>query len=293
MFIFRFAPSPNGLLHLGHAYCALLNEKMARESGGICLLRMEDIDKPRCRAEFYHAIEQDLAWLGLHYPQPVRCQSQHFSYYRQKLHMLIEDRLVYPAFLTRGAVRQYITQQPNAQSWPHDPDGTPLYPTFERNMSEREAQKRIEAGEAFAWRLNMEEALKRVNHPLTFTETGQGAPRIIDACPQIWGDVILARSDIAASYHLCVVCDDALQQVSHVVRGCDLFSATHLHRLLQHLFQFPTPLYHHHRLICDETGQKLSKTTNATSLQSLRKQGVSIATIQNMLNHDPAHKKTL
>jgi len=285
--IFRFAPSPNGLLHLGHAYCALLNARMAQQLGGQCLLRYEDIDKSRCRKEFYDAIERDLGWLGLNYPQAKRYQSQHLADYDARLRQLIQEKLVYPAFLTRGAVRAYIAQQPNADNWPQDPDGAPLYPTFERDITEQELKKRMKLGKDFAWRLNMTAALNCVGQDLYFLETDPKAPNtgsMVRAQPQIWGDVVLARRDIGTSYHLAVVVDDALQQISHVVRGRDLFAATHLHRLLQELFGFSTPLYHHHRLILDEAGGKLSKSTNATALATLREQGISAAAIRDMLS---------
>jgi glutamyl-Q tRNA(Asp) synthetase len=279
--IFRFAPSPNGHLHLGHALSALLNFEMARAAGGRFLLRIEDIDAARCRSEYEQAIYDDLAWLGIAWEEPVRRQSAHLDEYRAALARL--GGLVYPSFESRGEIARMVAERGN--SWPRDPDGAPLYPGDARSPPDAERKRRIEAGEPYALRLDMAAAIARAG-PLTWTETGagpHGETGMVPAAPQLWGDVVLARKETPTSYHLSVVVDDALQGVTHVVRGQDLFWATGVHRLLQALFDLPGPCYHHHRLILDPAGQKLSKSTRATALRALRDDGASVADIRRML----------
>jgi glutamyl-Q tRNA(Asp) synthetase len=279
--IFRFAPSPNGHLHLGHALSALLNFEMARAAGGRFLLRIEDIDATRCRSEYEQAIYDDLAWLGVAWEEPVRRQSAHLDDYRAALARL--GPLVYPSFESRGEIARMVAERGN--SWPRDPDGAPLYPGHARSLPDTERKRRIEAGEPYALRLDVAAAIVRAG-PLTWTETGagpDGETGMIPAAPQLWGDVVLARKETPTSYHLSVVVDDALQGVTHVVRGQDLFWATGVHRLLQALFDLPGPCYHHHRLILDAAGQKLSKSTRATALRALRDDGASVADIRRML----------
>jgi len=275
--VFRFAPSPNGQLHLGHAYSALLNARMANESDGRFLLRMEDIDTARCTPALEQGIYDDLHWLGLSWEKPVRRQSEHFGEYRNALTKLADKGLVYPAFLSRGEVRERIGEaHAKGKVWPSDPDGTPLYPGGERNLSEKERMKRIVSGVAYAWRLDMEKALAAAGGPLFWEESGagpDGETGRIAADPARWGDVIIARKDTPTSYHLSVVVDDALQGVTHVVRGRDLFHATAVHRLLQKLLDLPEPHYHHHDLVLAEDGLKLSKSRKDTALASLREQG--------------------
>ncbi|MEP7452090.1 tRNA glutamyl-Q(34) synthetase GluQRS [Phyllobacterium sp. SB3] len=270
--VFRFAPSPNGSLHLGHAYSALLNQKMVHETDGKMLLRMEDIDRERCTPDLENSMLEDLEWIALSWEQPVRRQSEHFPIYQEALNRLIEMELIYPAFLSRNGIRHEI-ERSNVADWPYDPDGAPLYPETERKLSKREQQTRISAGEPFAWRLNMDRALEMVGKPLVWHEFGSG--KNVDARPQDWGDIIIARRDMPTSYHLSVVIDDALQGITHVVRGKDLYHATSVHRLLQHLFGIEPPLYHHHQLILDEDGAKLSKSRKDTSLRSLREKGTT------------------
>jgi glutamyl-Q tRNA(Asp) synthetase len=272
--VFRFAPSPNGELHLGHALSAILNHDMAREADGRFLLRIEDIDPARCRPEYEAQIYEDLRWLGLDWEEPVRRQSEHVAEYRAALEGLKARGLVYPAFLSRAEVKAHVTDyEKNCGRWKYDPDGTPHYPTFERGLDPDEAAARIARGDRHMWRLNVEEAQADVALPLTWTETNTRTPHPTPANPAIWGDVVLWRWDAPSSYHLSVVLDDALQGVTHVVRGMDLFHATHVHRLLQELLGLPAPTYHHHPLIKDETGQKLSKSIASTGLQALREAG--------------------
>jgi glutamyl-Q tRNA(Asp) synthetase len=281
--IFRFAPSPNGYLHLGHALSALLNFEMARAAGGRFLLRIEDIDAARCLPEYEQAIYDDLAWLGIVWEEPVRRQRAHLDDYRAALARL--GGLVYPSFESRGEIARMVAERETHGAWPRDPDGAPLYPGDARSLSDTERKRRIEAGEPYALRLDMAAAIARTG-PLMWTETGAGPggeTGLIPASPQMWGDVVLARKETPTSYHLSVVVDDALQGVTHVVRGQDLFWATGVHRLLQVLLDLPGPCYHHHRLILDAAGQKLSKSTRATALRALRDDGASVADIRRML----------
>jgi glutamyl-Q tRNA(Asp) synthetase len=281
--VFRFAPSPNGYLHLGHALSALVNFEMARAAGGRFLLRIEDIDAARCRPEYEQAIYDDLAWLGIAWEEPVRRQSAHLDEYRAALARL--GALVYPSFESRGEIARLVAERERDGPWPRDPDGAPLYPGDARSLSDAARRRRIDAGEPYALRLDMAAAIARTR-PLTWIETGagpNGETGTMPAVPQLWGDVVLARKETPTSYHLSVVIDDALQGVTHVVRGQDLFWATGVHRMLQVLFDVPGPCYHHHRLILDAAGQKLSKSTRATALRALREDGASAADIRRML----------
>jgi glutamyl-Q tRNA(Asp) synthetase len=281
--VFRFAPSPNGYLHLGHALSALINLDMARAAGGRLLLRIEDIDPTRCRPEFEAAIYEDLAWLGLEWEQPVRRQSEHFDEYRAALERLEREGLVYPAFESRAEIALMVAKR---EPWQRDPDGVPLYPGSARELAPADRARR-RATEPFALRLDMRRAIERLaitprpNPPpqggrankLCWTETGYGDTREIAATPERWGDVILGRKETPASYHLAVVLDDALQGVTHVVRGRDLYEATAVHRLLQELLGLTAPIYHHHWLLLDAEGQKLSKRDKSTTLRDLRAAG--------------------
>ncbi|WP_029617368.1 tRNA glutamyl-Q(34) synthetase GluQRS [Pseudorhizobium marinum] len=279
--VFRFAPSPNGLLHLGHALSAILNHDMARDSGGRFLLRIEDIDLVRCTPELEAAIYRDLAWLGLEWETPVRRQSEHFADYATALERLREMGLVYPAFMTRGEVKARVAaSEAEGAAWPRDPDGSPHYPEDDRHRGDGERRQLMAGGMRHAWRFDMEKAIAKVNRQLTWQETVDGTPTIVVADPAAWGDVILSRSDAPSSYHLSVTMDDAEQGITHVVRGRDLFQATAVHRLLQELLGLPQPLYHHHRLILDEDGRKLSKSEKSTGLQALREAGASAADIR-------------
>jgi glutamyl-Q tRNA(Asp) synthetase len=281
--VFRFAPSPNGYLHLGHALSALVNFEMARAALARFLLRIEDIDATRCRSEYEQAIYDDLAWLGISWEEPVLRQSAQFDAYRAALARLDAAGLIYPSFESRGEIARLIAERRTPENWPRDPDGAPLYPGHGRLLSAAERERRMASGAPYALRLDMSAAIARAG-PLTWTETGlASAGGGIAAEPQMWGDVVLARKEMPTSYHLAVVVDDARQGVTHVVRGQDLFWSTSIHRLLQALLDLPEPTYHHHRLILDANGQKLSKSTRATTLRSLRADGVSAASIRSMV----------
>jgi len=245
--VFRFAPSPNGFLHLGHAYSALLNFTLARETGGRFLLRIEDIDQGRARAEFEAAIYEDLAWLGLVWETPVRRQSEHFDDYAR---------------------------------WPRDPDGAPLYPRICRDKPHRSAREILSAS-GVALRLDMQKAIALAGQGLSWEEVGLDDR--VAADPAQWGDVVLARKDTPASYHLAVVVDDALQGVTDIVRGRDLYHATSVHRLLQRLLDLPEPCYRHHDLERDAHGEKLSKSRGSETLRDLREAGASAEEIRSRL----------
>jgi glutamyl-Q tRNA(Asp) synthetase len=287
--VFRFAPSPNGYLHLGHAYSALLNFDMARAAGGRLLLRIEDIDRTRCRPEFEAAIYDDLAWLGIEWESPVRRQSEHFEDYRAALDKLQAMRLTFPSFESRAELAHLVADRESHARWPRDPDGVPLYPGTARLMPESERAARIAAGEPYAIRIDMA-AVQEWAGPQRWTETGAGPAGEsgeVAAQPEAWGDVVLGRKDTPTSYHLSVVVDDALQGVTHVTRGQDLFWSTSMHRLLQALLGFPAPAYHHHRLILDENGRKLSKSTQSTGLRELRAQGMTPRDIRRLVGLGP------
>jgi len=288
--VFRFAPSPNGYLHLGHAYSALLNFDCARETGGRFLLRVEDIDATRCRPEFETAIFEDLAWLGIGWEMPVRRQSEHLSEYRVAIARLAAQGLVYPAFESRSEIAKLVMQREAHGSWSRDPDGAPLYPGTAKELPPDERARLIESGAPYVLRLDMEAACRRVAGvdvpALVWTEQGEGPGGEhgkIPVQPEVWGDVVLARKETPTSYHLSVVIDDALQDVSEVVRGQDLFHATSLHRLLQVLLGLPEPAYRHHPLICDSAGRKLSKSTGSTGLRELRAKGAGPADIRDLV----------
>jgi glutamyl-Q tRNA(Asp) synthetase len=275
--VFRFAPSPNGHLHLGHALSALLNFDMARAAGGRLLLRIEDIDRTRCRPEYEAAIYEDLAWLGIEWEQPIRRQSEHFPEYRKALRTLEEKRLTFPGFETRTELARKVSERESHARWPRDPDGVPLYPGTARVMAADEREARLAQGEPYAIRLDMIAAMEWAGD-LRWSESGSGPggeTGEIVADPEAWGDVILGRKDTPASYHLSVAIDDALQGVTHVVRGQDLFWSTSVHRLLQELLGLAAPAYHHHRLVLDADSRKLSKSTQATGLRELRAQGMT------------------
>jgi glutamyl-Q tRNA(Asp) synthetase len=270
--ITRFAPSPTGRLHLGHAYSALF---AARAGGGRFLLRIEDIDLGRCRPEFVDGVFEDLAWLGLSWPEPVRRQSEHFQDYRAALDTLEKKGLLYPCFCTRAAIQAEIEAAGGA---PQGPDG-PRYPGICRGLDRRAARARIEAGEPHALRLNIERAMAGLP-TLRFTDAEAGR---IAADPRPFGDVVLARKDAPTSYHLAVTLDDAVQGVTLVTRGVDLLPATHIHRLLQALLELPVPAYHHHQLLLDETGRRLAKRDRARTLADLRAEGATPESVRAMV----------
>ena len=278
--VFRFAPSPNGRLHLGHALSALTNERFARSCGGRLLLRIEDIDTTRCRPEFVDGIREDLDWLGLHFDGEPRRQSEHFDDYRAALGRLRGMGVLYPCFCSRQDIRKAA----EAVAAPVDPDGAQLYPGTCRALDPGQAWARVAAGEPHVLRLALEPALAQAGGGLAyrrFDEAGRETP--VAAEPARWGDVVLARKDTPTSYHLAVVVDDALQGVSHVVRGRDLEAATDIHVLLQRLLGLPTPLYHFHALLKDEDGRKLAKSRQSRSLAAWREAGATPAQIREKL----------
>jgi glutamyl-Q tRNA(Asp) synthetase len=295
--VFRFAPSPNGYLHLGHALSALINFDMACAAGGRFLLRMEDIDRTRCDPRYDAAICEDLAWLGVRWEEPVRRQSAHFDDYAAALARLDSQLgLIYPSFESRGEVARLIAgrEQADGMPWPRDPDGAPLYPGNARALSLAQRTAQLRSGKPHALRLDMAAAMAQAG-PLTFTETGkgpQGQAGTVLALPQRWGDVVLARKETPTSYHLSVVIDDALQGVTDVVRGRDLFWSTSVHLLLQQLLGIPQPVYRHHRLIEDASGHKLSKSTQATALRELRGRGASPADIRSLVGLSDGFRNT-
>ena len=262
-----------------------MNFDLARQAGGRFLLRIEDIDGTRCRPEFEAAIYEDLAWLGLSWEMPVRRQSGHFAGYREVVEKLSAQGLVYPSFESRAEIARLVAQRETEGTWPRDPDGAPLYPGAALSLSAEERARLIDSGAPYALRLDMAAARARAGN-LTWIEHGEGPAGetgAVAARPEAWGDVILARKETPTSYHLSVVIDDALQGVTDVVRGQDLFWSTSVHRLLQDLLGIPQPAYRHHRLILDSTGQKLSKSTRSTALRELRAEGATPADIRRLV----------
>lgn len=269
----------------------MLNRSFANAHDGTFLLRIEDIDTTRARPEFEAAIMEDLAWLGIEWPSPVRRQSDHFEEYQAALSELRKLGLLYPAFLSRAEISTKVSEiESSGQLWPRDPDGAPHYPGNDRTLSESARNRRISDGDAHAWRLDMQSVLNGLDTQLSWDEFGSGPADEtgqINADPEAWGDVILARRDVPASYHLSVTLDDAFQTVTDVIRGEDLFAATSIHRLLQHLLGLPAPRYHHHSLVLDQDGRKLSKSDGATSIASLRQQGATLEDILAMAGLAP------
>ena len=297
----RFAPSPNGRLHLGHAYSALLNAGFAERLGARLLLRIEDIDPVRSRPELIEAIRDDLAWLGLRFDGAVRRQSEHLPFYARALDDLTARGLAYPCFCSRKAIAARVAALEEGGAVVRDPDGTPLYPGTCRALPPAMAEARRAAGEPHTWRLDMARALAAAPGPHSFRcfavsgEAGTFLPlreegtraSIVEhdgtAHPTRWGDAVIARRDVPTSYHLAVVLDDAAQAVTHVVRGQDLEAATDLHVLLQRLLDLSTPAYHHHGLIREGDGRKLAKSRGSESLADLRAQGVGASEVRAML----------
>lgn len=271
----RFAPSPTGLLHIGHAVSAWF----AWEHGDVTLLRIEDIDNGRCRPSYIDAIYEDLQWLGLDWPQPVRKQSEHFDEYRLVLTHLDDQGLLYPCFCTRKDIADEIARAPSA---PHGPEGI-IYPRTCRHLSIQERSERINRGDAYALRLDMTAAVKRTG-PLHWHDRTKGKQDVMtDYMIQHIGDVVLARKDTPVSYHLCVTHDDAQQNITLVTRGDDLFFATPIHRILQSLLGYPVPEYHHHPLLTDAQGKKFSKRDKSLTIQTIRNKGFSAAQLKDMI----------
>jgi len=284
MIVTRFAPSPTGLLHLGSAYSALVGWRRAREAGGRFLLRIEDIDPTRCRPEHEAAILDDLAWLGIDWDGDVRRQSDHLEEYRAALGRLEGMGLLYPCFCTRSDIEAEIARSGHAPHGPvHGPAG-PVYPGLCRAIPASEREARIAAGEAHALRLDMAKAVALAG-PLDWQDEEKG---VIRATPEAFGDVVLARKETPTSYHLSVTLDDALQGVTLVTRGMDLFEATHIHRLLQALFGLPVPLYAHHRLLTGPDGRRYAKRDRSLTIAALREAGHSPADIRAMVEASAA-----
>jgi glutamyl-Q tRNA(Asp) synthetase len=286
--VFRFAPSPNGELHLGHALSAVVTHERAMAAGGRFLLRIEDIDAGRSRPEFVSGIFEDLRWLGLAWEEPVLFQSQRMDAYRAAAQRLDALGLVYPCFATRSEI------EAAAVGGQADPDGAPLYPGLWKARAAADVARMWAKGERAALRLDMTAALRVAREKLgkdrlSFVEVAEdGACQTVEAHPERWGDAVIARKDVPTSYHLAVVVDDAWQGATHVTRGRDLFPATDMHRLLQVLLDLPAPAYHHHRLIVDATGRKLAKSAGDTSLRALRERGVSPAEVRRLVRAGPA-----
>lgn len=285
--VFRFAPSPNGQLHLGHAYSALLNQKMARQADGELLLRIEDIDLARCSPSLEKQMLDDLNWLGFEWDEkPIR-QSERVHAYELALTALKNAGLVYPAFMSRGEIKRFVVEkQKQGIQWPYDPDGAPHYPPQDRLLDERAKAAYLAEDRPHALRLNMTAALDLISQPMDWLETGAGWNEengVVAANPGQWGDIVLSGKETPASYHLASVVDDAYSGITHVVRGRDLFWATSVHRLLQQLLGYEAPTYHHHDLVLDDAGQKLSKSNRDTSLAELRASGVIPNQIREMI----------
>ena len=273
----RFAPSPTGRLHIGHAYSALFAYTEALQLNGRFILRIEDIDTGRCKPKFEASIYEDLRWLGLTWEEPVRRQSEHMEDYQHAIDILKRKNLLYPCFCTRKSIQKEITR---AGSAPHGPEGI-LYPGICRNLSRDEQEERKASCASYALRLNMDKALNTLDKPLFWTDTIKGVQK---ATPELLGDPVLARKDVTASYHLCVTLDDHLQGVTCVTRGEDLFYASHLHRLLQHLLDLNVPVWHHHPLILDREGKRFAKRNHGITLKFLReKEGKTPADIMSMI----------
>lgn len=288
--VIRFAPSPNGWLHLGHAYSAIFAHETAKSLGGRFLLRIEDIDIGRCRPEYEQGIYEDLAWLGLDWERPVRRQSEHFADYEAALKRLRDMAVVYPCFATRKEIHDAIEASGIGHArWPVDPDGAPVYPGLYKDLAPAELNRLMWEGRTYAWRLDMEKALalaeEKAGGPITFLEEA-GGPRgqhgRLPIDPMLFGDVVIARKDVPTSYHLAVTVDDAIQGVTCVTRGQDLFPATYVHRVLQVLLGLPEPRYRHHPLVRDETGRRLSKSAKDMGLRELRAQGMTPAEVRRL-----------
>ena len=266
--ITRFAPSPTGHLHKGHAWSALTAYENARQKGGKFLLRIEDIDFNRCKSTHSRQILEDLDWLGIEWEEPVRVQSEHIDQYSRAATELLERGLLYPCFCTRKDIQREIEAAGQA---PHGSEG-PLYPGTCKRLPSGERARRTELGESYALRLDLDKAMAEIDSSITWNDTLHGPQ---EARPEILGDIVLVRKDIRTSYHLASVFDDGLQQVTDIVRGFDLFDSTHIHCVLQRLLGFPIPTYHHHRLLTDENGNRLAKRDRSITLKSLRDAGIT------------------
>ncbi|MEH6525641.1 MAG: tRNA glutamyl-Q(34) synthetase GluQRS [Sneathiella sp.] len=278
-YITRFAPSPTGNLHLGHLYSASLAMQAAKETGGIFLLRLEDIDGGRCHPEYEQGIYEDLSWLGFKWEEPVRRQSDHMEDYAALISRLSDRGLIYPCFCTRREITAEIARSNSA---PHGPEG-PAYPGICKGLTDRDRQRNFQFTKPYALRLNMDNAIANLDlTSLRFHEQDKG---YIQCDPLPFGDVVLARKETPTSYHLSVTFDDAIQGVNHIIRGQDLLPSTHIHRLLQALLELPTPSYHHHGLISDGKGRRLSKRDKDATIKSLREYGYQPEEVRKMVRY--------
>lgn len=288
--VLRFAPSPNGYLHLGHALSALVGYRLSRKLKGKFLIRIEDIDRTRSRENYISAIFEDLQWLGLTWERDVLRQSQEAEHYLKAAARLSDMGLLYPCFATRSEILAAATA--GGRDPLRDPDGAIVYPGLHRDLPAKEVRRRLAAGERPAMRIRMDLAIELAKRrlrgePLTFTELApDGRVQTFEAQPQRWGDAVIQRKDFPASYHLAVVVDDARQNITHVTRGRDLFASTSIHRLLQVLLDLPEPIYHHHRLLYDSNGNKLSKSHGSQSLRELRAAGWTPAKVIETVTRD-------
>lgn len=285
--VFRFAPSPNGALHLGHAYSALVNLRLARKAGGRLLLRIEDIDRERCTPALEGRMLRDLEWIGFEWDEPPLRQSDRFDAYRAVLDDLLEAGLVYPATLSRSQIRAAVARMiEQGAVWPTDPDGVAHYPGNERELTLKDRLALAGQNADCILRLDMAQALQTAGPVDGWHEEGfgpDGETGFVEAQPRRWGDVVAGRKSIPASYHLCCVVDDAFQQITHVARGRDLFHATSVQRLLQELLGLTAPVYHHHDLILGDDGRKLSKSRDDTALSALREAGLTAGDVRRMI----------
>lgn len=277
LIVTRFAPSPTGHLHLGHAYSALFAYEASKVEGGRFMLRIEDIDPVRCKPEFTATIAADLNWLGLTWEQPVRQQSKHMHQYAAQLFKLRDLGVLYPCFCTRADVLAEVAAAGHARHM--GPDG-PLYPGTCRHLSDKEAAVKLIEHKTANWRLNVDVALK-LTGPLVWHDRAKG---VIEARPEAFGDVVIARKDVPTSYHLSVTVDDHLQGITLVTRGEDLFRSTDIHRLLQALLEYETPDYHHHTLIVDADGKRFAKRDKSMTLRAMRESGLTPGDVKAAIN---------
>jgi len=285
----RFAPSPNGKLHLGHAFSAIVSEKVAKKFNGKFLVRIEDIDIGRSSIKNEQSIFEDLNWLGLKYEKEIRKQSKHFSLYETYLKKLRDLDLIYPCWASRTEIKKFISKKNiKLNNWPIDPDGQYIYPGIYKEISPAQRSGLMLSGKDFSWRLDMEKAIcfaeEKVKSKIFFNEIGLEPIGSRKAEPNLFGDIIIARKDVPTSYHLSVIVDDSEQNITIITRGLDIYPATSIHRLLQIILNLPEPEWFHHNLIRDNDGVKLSKSSQSTSLEYYRKKGFSKKEIIKRIN---------
>jgi len=289
----RFAPSPNGYLHLGHAYSALISSKLARKSGGKFFIRIEDIDLGRCKKEYEESIYKDLSWLEIKYEKNIIKQSECFDKYERFIKRLRDLNLIYPCWASRSEIKKFILSKSiNKTSWPIDPDGQYIYPKIYKDISKAERSNLMLSGLDFSWRLDIEKAMsfaqEKLGNKIFFEEIGlePKGKRILE--PNLYGDFIIARKEIPTSYHLSVIIDDAEQDINLVTRGLDIYPATSIHRLLQIILNLPETQWYHHNLLREDSGRKLSKTNKSTSIKSLRERKIKKDEIFSLIKSNEA-----